>query len=239
MCLVAEASGQDALWETPERRRTWNGSAKLRDGQEVPRTTKVSDLTRPPETRPPLMRVLWPTKVGGGGHHGNGCPASVPVPRHAAVGHRRASRAAGPRRCALRDRAAGVPVAGAQSGGGTAPALPLPQPSPRPAAAFRPGSHRNATRPAAPCGTDASPRPCRVRPTSVVSSAFAGVSTKPAYRACRKAGSTLRGVTFVPCARWDTLGERRGVVAPEGRALPLQSTEANSSPVPGHYTTTA
>ena len=26
--------------------------------------------TRPPETGPLLMRVLWPMKVGGGGHHG-------------------------------------------------------------------------------------------------------------------------------------------------------------------------
>ena len=28
------------------------------------------ELTRPPETGPLLMRVLWPMKVGGGGHHG-------------------------------------------------------------------------------------------------------------------------------------------------------------------------
>ena len=27
-------------------------------------------LTRPPETGPLLMRVLWPARVGGGGHHG-------------------------------------------------------------------------------------------------------------------------------------------------------------------------
>ena len=27
-------------------------------------------VTRPPETGPLLMRVLWPAKVGGGGHHG-------------------------------------------------------------------------------------------------------------------------------------------------------------------------
>ena len=27
-------------------------------------------MTRPPETGPLLMRVLWPAKVGGGGHHG-------------------------------------------------------------------------------------------------------------------------------------------------------------------------
>ena len=30
----------------------------------------VGGLTRPPETSPLLMRVLWPMKVGGGGHHG-------------------------------------------------------------------------------------------------------------------------------------------------------------------------
>ena len=29
-----------------------------------------NQLTRPPETGPLLMRVLWPMKVGGGGHHG-------------------------------------------------------------------------------------------------------------------------------------------------------------------------
>ena len=41
----------------------------------------AGDVTCPPETRPPLMRVLWPTKVGGGGQDGEGTQAHAGADR--------------------------------------------------------------------------------------------------------------------------------------------------------------
>ena len=46
-------------------REMGDGGLAVMDDQAV-----VREVTRPPETGPLLMRVLWPMKVGGGGHHG-------------------------------------------------------------------------------------------------------------------------------------------------------------------------
>ena len=58
----------------------------------IQRSSTTVVLTGPPETRPPLMRVLDPTKVGGGGHDGEATQAHAGADRAEAAGGGAAAR---------------------------------------------------------------------------------------------------------------------------------------------------
>ena len=75
--MRGEATPELSLDYQPEQHRRLHrplggGRAPSRPAgyRRITRRTGSVRVTRPPETGPLLMRVLWPMKVGGGGHHG-------------------------------------------------------------------------------------------------------------------------------------------------------------------------